>query len=635
MCGIVGYTRYSNSCHKYDIHQMIDSIRHRGPDNISVWENNNISLAHARLSIIDLKKESNQPQHFKNLHIVFNGEIFNYLEIKAELEAKGYMFLTDGDTEVILKSFHLWKEGCVDRFEGMFSFCIYDDILNELHIFRDRVGIKPLYYIHTNDSFIFASEARALYPYSKRVFDLVAIQEYFSFGYIGKERTAYTDVKKLLPGHYLKVTTENEIRIDKYWDLQNYNNNRFEGKTEESITSNLEEIMYEAFSSHMVSDVPVGIFLSGGVDSSLVTALLAKSNNNISTFTMGFSENKFNEAPLARQISEHLGTKHYEKILFLEEAKKALHDFYNIYDEPFADSSGIPTSILASFVKDNGCKVVLSADGGDELFAGYGRYEKTYRLWKRLNNMPKFGRKYLSQSMKEILNFSIDDIKWKNLGNKFSKLSDLLSGEECSILYQYIISNGNAKKAKELIGIEQNQIFRDGYLFKKGDIQGMMNWDFMNYLPDDLLVKMDRATMYHGIEGREPMLDHRIVEAVAGLPMQYKLHKNSTKYILKKILKQYIPSSLAEQPKKGFSIPLFDWFSSDLDQLFDKYLNFEMIKQTNLLDPEVVEIEMKKYKYFKKHGMSSNMERMWRLLSFMLWWEKYHQDTTNNKKNIL
>ena len=629
MCGIVGYKTYNNNNRKYNIEKMIDSIRHRGPDNISVWEENSIGLAHARLSIIDLTEESNQPQHFNNLHIVFNGEIFNYLEIKAELETNGYIFSTGGDTEVILKSFHFWKERCVDHFEGMFAFTIYDDVLNELHVFRDRVGIKPLYYIHTNDSFIFASEARALYPYSKRVFDLVAIQEYFSFGYIGKERTVYTDVRKLLPGHYLKVTTENEIQIDKYWDLLNYKNNNFEGKTEESIIADLEEIMHNAFSSHMVSDVPVGILLSGGTDSSLVTSLLSKSNDNISTFTMGFSENKFNEAPLAKQISAHLGTKHYEKILFLEEAKEALFNFYDIYDEPFADSSGIPTSILASFVKDNGYKVVLSADGGDELFAGYGRYEKTSRLWKRLENIPKFGRKYLSQSMQEILNFSIDDIKWKNLGNKFSKLSDLLSAEECSILYQYVISNGTNRKAKQLIGVDQNQIFRDEYLFDEGNIQGMMNWDFMNYLPDDLLVKMDRATMYHGIEGREPMLDHRIIEAVAGLPMQYKLHENSTKYILKKILKKYIPSSLVEQPKKGFSIPLFDWFSSDLDQLFDKYLNPEMIKQTNLLNYKVVEIEMKKYKYFKKHGMSSNIERMWRLLSFMLWWEKYHQDTTN------
>lgn len=627
MCGIVGVIGVDRSIsEQYDIAKMINSLSHRGPDNISIWQKEHVGLAHSRLSIIDLSEHANQPQHYKHLHIVFNGEIFNFREIRLELENHGYTFETNGDTEVVLKAFHHWKEACVERFYGMFAFVIYDEISNFSYMFRDRVGIKPFYYLHNDKGFLFASEPRAFYPYSLRQFDIVGLQEYFSFGYIGKERTVYNDVKKLLPGHYIILDNNNSLSIHQYWSIKQLSNSgSIIYDTPQALIEDLEPIMSDAFARNMVSDVPVGIFLSGGIDSSLVTALLSKRYNNIATFTMGFSDMQFNEAPFAKQVAEHLNVNHHEKILSLDDAKKTLFNFYDIYDEPFADSSGIPTSLISKFAKESGYKVVLSADGGDELFGGYSRYEEIHRAWSRFAKMPLILRKSLAKLLQEVQKLSTEKIMWKNLGHKISKFTDFLSSEDISILYQSVVSNSGDRFAQKLLGVSQKEIFRDLDLFDDNVMQGMLDWDFLNYLPDDLLVKVDRATMYNGIEGREPMLDHKIVEKVASLSTQYKVKGGTTKYILKEMLKRHLPTPLVERPKMGFSIPLYAWFSKNLDYLFSYYLSPELINQTNCLDPQVVSLEVKKYYYFKRRGMNSNMELMWRLLSFMLWWEKYHQ----------
>lgn len=624
MCGIAGYIKFNNSSLRINSEEMINIIRHRGPDNISCWSKNNVSLAHARLSIIDLSDDGKQPQHFEHLHIVFNGELYNYKELRKQLIDKGYHFNTHSDTEVILKAYHFWKEDCVNKFIGMFAIVIYDDKAHELIAFRDRIGIKPFYYMHKKDSFIFASEPRALYPHSNRNFDLDAIQEYFSFGYIGKEKSVYKDVRRLLPAHILKIKN-NEITIKQYWQIPVSSDKSDSFGSASEIPNQLEALMSDAFEHHMVSDVPVGVLLSGGTDSSLVTALLSSKHPNLATFTLGFVEKNYNEAPIAKKVSQQLQTTHYEKILDMETAKQGLNDFYHIYDEPFADSSGIPTSIIAAYVRENNYKVVLSADGGDELFGGYSRYQSVQNLYGKLSKLPRFSRKALSAFLRSISKIGFSEVQWKNLGAKMMKFTDILNSEEIATLYQQMISNDTEMKAKQLLGIDKPSIFRDSWLFEKSNAhQAMMNWDFLNYLPDNLLVKMDRATMFHGVEGRVPILDHRLVESVIKIPPEVKIQPGYTKSIMKNLLKRYLPDSLVDLPKKGFNAPLFDWFSSEIDKMFDTYLSPDLIKETNIFNTDIIQAEVTKYHYFKAKKMPSNMERIWRMLSFMLWWDKYH-----------
>jgi asparagine synthase (glutamine-hydrolysing) len=622
MCGITGFI--NSSLGYEDLVKLTESLKHRGPDASGYFHEGNTGLGHRRLSIIELSEMGAQPYHFKNLVLVFNGEIYNYKQIQSELINLGYSFQSNSDTEVLIKAFHKWREEAADRFIGMFAFAVFDKETKDLFLFRDRIGVKPLYYSITN-GLIFGSELKIFktLPYNLTI-DKDALYQYFKFGYITNENSIFSEVKKILPGHYLKYNN-GHTEIRRYWQPE-IKQLSFLPK-EDVVVNDLKELLISSFKYRMVSDVPVGVFLSGGVDSSLVTAILQKEYGNINTFTIGFDHPSYNEAPYAKAVADHLGTNHYEQIMDGAKAKELLYNFYKIYDEPFSDSSGIPTALVSAIAKERNSKVVLSADGGDELFCGYTHYNKIKSYIERFY-APGSGRNKVlnflitklgnSQIMRNVPNY--------NLEHRVYAYQDLILSKDIISFYEQSISNQAEKEIEFLLGKMDNFTSRRyNYNGKGNQIEQMMFWDFLHYLPDDLMVKVDRATMYNSIEGREPFLDHRLVEFAHSLPFEYKNKNGQNKYILKKILSEYLPRQFFERSKKGFSIPIFKWFSNELNDLFAVYLTPSKIKNTGVLNVSEVLKEYKKFKFYKDRNKDYNIEKMWRILSFMMWSERWNK----------
>ncbi|HSZ26369.1 MAG TPA: asparagine synthase C-terminal domain-containing protein, partial [Cytophagaceae bacterium] len=430
---------------------------------------------------------------------------------------------------------------------------------------------------------------------------------------------------KVLPGHYI-LYKGGEFHEKKYWNpFDKIENTDFKYNDEDRVMDDLEKLLTSSFQYRMVSDVPVGIFLSGGIDSSLVSSILQKSYGNINTFTIGFDNPRYNEAVYAKEVAKYIGSRHHEFILEAKKAKEYLYNFYDIYDEPFSDSSGIPTVLISEICRKEGVKVVLSADGGDELFCGYTHYEKIAKRKLKLDatsytlkKIQQASIKYTQQS--GILRKSI----LFNLEHKVLTYLDMLSAQDDISLYETSISNQSSEELKYLL-VKESQFKSTRYEGNtKFFLEKMMLWDLLHYLPDDLLVKVDRATMYNSIEGREPFLDHRIVEYSLNLPLHYKIRNGNNKYILKKILSRYIPSHLYDRPKKGFSIPIFQWFNEDLNHLFSEYITEEKLNKIEVLNTAEVMREMKKYNFYAARNQEYNIEKMWRTLSFIMWWDKWN-----------
>jgi asparagine synthase (glutamine-hydrolysing) len=621
MCGILGYV--DSNISRDSFKTALDSLAHRGPDSEGYFFDESAGLGHRRLSIIEISSAGDQPYHFENLVLIFNGEIYNYKEIRENLIKEGYLFTSNSDTEVLIKAFHKWRERAVEQFIGMFAFAIYDKSSKEIYLFRDRVGVKPLYYSLIN-GLIFGSELKAFksLPLNLTI-DQEAICQYFKFGYITNDNSIFSEIKKVLPGHYLKYK-DARCEIVQYWKPEIKS---VIPSSEERAADELESLLTSAFKYRMVADVPVGVFLSGGIDSSLVTAILQKEYGNINTFTIGFDHPSYNEAPFARQIAEKLGTNHHENILNAKFAKDLLYNFYEIYDEPFSDSSGIPTALISSIAKENNVKVVLSADGGDELFCGYSHYHQIKQYINRFYD-PDSGKNRIQDFLIEKLGDSgiLKNIFNYNLEHKIFAYQDLILSKDVISFYEQSISNQAEKEMEILIG--KNIPFKSLRYKKNGignEIQQMMCWDLLHYLPDDLLVKVDRATMYNSIEGREPFLDHRLVEFAFALPFEYKFKEGQSKYILKRILSRYIAPEFFERPKKGFSIPIFQWFSKELNTLFNEYLTSDKLRATGFLNVSEVLREFDKFRFYKEKNRAYNIEKMWRILSFMMWWEKWNK----------
>jgi len=596
MCGIAGFIGNDNR----KIVSMLDSINHRGPDDTGIFTDDKITLGHVRLSILDLSFHGHQPMEFDNLVIVFNGEVYNFKEIRESL--KEYDFYSNSDTEVVLKAFHKWGVKAVDRFIGMFAFCIYDKKEKKLFLFRDRVGVKPLYYYFDGKNFAFSSEVRALKKYKNKLeIEKDALCEYFQYGYIFDEISIYKNVKKVKPGHFLEVDLDKlDIKEKEYWSILLFFENQF-NKSEKQLIDELEELLVDAFSLRMVSDVKVGVFLSGGVDSSIVAAILQKHVGDINTFTIGFKENKYNEASFAKAVGEHIGSNHIEKYLSVDEAREILNFFSKIYDEPFGDSSGIPTFLVSRLAKENGVKVVLSADGGDEIFCGYRRYNEIAKRYNILNKLP----------FKKIFSYFLilNDYKIKHL-----KL--LLRASSFEEFYNLMVKSAKSFDIKELLGCDKNYLINWFKIGEKLDLmQDMMLWDFYRYLPDDILVKVDRATMANSIEGREPMLDHRIIEFMTQVPFEYKYKNGENKYLLKKVLERYLPKKLIYRPKQGFGIPVYEWFSKDLLNLFERYFKE---------DDEFINMKYARFLLNRvKQKKVVNINTLWFILEYKMWKKEY------------
>ena len=614
---------------------MVGVLHHRGPDDsgeeIFQSREARIGFAMKRLAIIDLSPLGHQPMSFKNLTIVFNGEIYNYRKIKKELEALGYSFLSGSDTEVILKSYHAWGPSCVKKFIGMFALALYDNIAQEVILMRDRAGVKPLYYYRKDQLILFSSELKAFHEcsdFNARV-NPDAVGQYFKYGFIPAPYAIFENTFKVKPGHYIKIDLKSrQLNEFCYWDVIDYYNQPKLDVSFEEALQKTEEILISACNYRMVADVPVGVFLSGGYDSSTVSALLQKhSGRKINTFSIGFHESQFNEATHAKKIAEYLGTEHHEHYCSVNEAKSIIPDLPSIYDEPFGDSSAIPT-ILVSKIAVKEVKVALSADAGDEIFAGYGNYSYFLDHHNRISKLPwrlrKSAAAMIHQLRPLVRRFSCF---MYNLDTRMEKFPNLLAADSPArfneIANQYFTDSAIRDLIRVPVSDRLKTAFKDHINLDTNDFMNLqLAVGYKTFLVDDILAKVDRATMSVSLEGREPLLDHRIIEYVARLPSNFKYHQGVTKYLLKEIAHRYIPKSLLDRPKMGFSIPVEQWLKSDLRYLLDTYLSKESVDRVGILNFKTVDKILKTF----YAGHRFNFSKIWFLLMFQMWAEQWLSD---------
>ena len=634
MCGLTGYlSRKANVIPvlRESLPAAVRALHHRGPDDQGVWfgADNVVGLGHARLSILDLTAHGHQPMISPDgrLAMVFNGEVYNYRDIRRELEPLGHTFSGTGDSEVILAAFCQWGVQAVNRFIGMFAIALWDRQERRLTLLRDRLGVKPLYYGWDGNTLWFGSELKALraFRHWQAETDPVALAEYFQLGYINAPRSIYRNVFKLPPGHWLELGPQGEPVVRRYWSVLDALHTPLTG-SEDELTEQLETLLIDAFRLRMVSDVPVGMFLSGGIDSSLVTALLQKHYGNIHTFTIGFNEAGHNEAPHARRVAEHLGTNHTERILETDEAKRILPRWGDLYDEPFQDSSGIPTYLVSKIASEQ-VKVVLSADGGDELFSGYGVYEGVLKHVARRARIPSVLRHAvvatgnilpleridemiaLSPLPRSVVKLLRDKLTWRAC-----RIYDYLSVPTNGAMFEQAFTFWKPRAIQALTGAYE-RVRETADVYPGSFAEQMCLWDLHNYLPGDILTKVDRATMHASIEGREPLLDHRLVEFAFSLPFQLRQGALGPKHLLRKVLYRHVPRALIDRPKQGFGIPLGRWLTGSMRSLVSDYLAPARIHAQGLLDPGMVARMVRRL----DAGDPAAVNRVWLLLAFQLW----------------
>jgi asparagine synthase (glutamine-hydrolysing) len=633
MCGIVGYIDFSKNTNLDHLEKMVSSLGHRGPDASSFrnWDNVNytVGLGHTRLSIIDLSSEANQPmvRDDLSLAIIFNGEIYNFKEIKKELILNNYNFKTNSDTEVLLVAFHLWGIECLNRLNGMFAFTIYDSKNNELFIARDRVGVKPLYYYQTNDLFLFSSELKSFHhhPRFKKIKDNNSVASFLKLGFIPAPHTIFNDCYKLDAGSYLTINLKNkDIRKAKYWDVTNFFSEEKSLLSEKEILDDIEELLVSSFKFRMIADVPVGVFLSGGYDSSTVAAIIqANSEEKINTYSIGFGEEKFNEAPFAKAIANHIGSNHNELYCSVDDAKSLIELIPKIYDEPFGDSSAIPTLLVSKFASEQ-VKVVLSGDGGDEIFCGYGKYFEKIHQFNKIANIKGFEKQFYNKLSGTLIKSGIIALIPELYANKIIKTKKVLNETDYREKYRHRIEPTHINE------LDLNKLLMSSFTNQKtaydkinshsksaSIIDILMSIDFQTNLVDDLLVKVDRASMAFGLEVREPLLDYRLIEYLAKVPSDLKFSNNIPKYLLRKITHKYIPKELLDRPKMGFAIPKEIWLKKELAK-FTK----EVILDTASSDVfNKKELEKTLRKYYRQDD--SDSEKIWNLLMFQMWWKEW------------
>ncbi|MBW2998205.1 asparagine synthase (glutamine-hydrolyzing) [Candidatus Woesearchaeota archaeon] len=585
MCGIVGFNFKDRELLK----KMIKTLNHRGPDNHGFYEDSKISLGHARLSIIDLKKGKQPLKNEKStVWIVFNGEIFNFQELRRDLEKKDHIFETDTDTEVIIHGYEEYGYDIVKKLNGQFSFCIYDAVKRELFIARDRIGIKPLYYYKKDETLMFASELKAILQdlRVKRDIDKSVIRDYVSYGYVPSPKSIFKNVYKLDPGHYLIYKLkENRLFLKKYWDLHYVPSKTSFNKAKKELLSKLSNSVQK----RLIADVPLGAFLSGGIDSSTIVALMSKLKKDVKTFSVGF-EGQDDELELAKKTSDMYSTDHKEFVVSPAEFDLFPKLVYYA-DEPFSDSSLIPTYIVSKMAAKH-VKVALSGDGGDENFAGYNRYVKN--KYERLySKVPIYNDRF--KRIKEIA-------KEKNDSLRFIK------GNEFFI---------DSEKDK-LLNFKYEQSFKQKHIVNyKDKTNNLLYMDVKTTLVEDYLKKVDVASMANSLEVRTPFLDHKFMEFSASLPGSYKTKGLDKKHILKKAVKGLIPDEVIEGKKRGFSIPLDNWLRKDLkDELYS--LTMKCCSR-GYFNKDYVE------KLWEEHlsNKRDNRARLWNLVSFEIWCRIY------------
>lgn len=645
MCGFAGIFRYRNlsSSQIAEIAvNMGDAIRHRGPDDFGTWSDDEaqITLVHRRLSIVDLSAAGHQPMVSASSRyvIAFNGEIYNHLKIRKELEAAGFHVTWKGhsDTETLLASIEAWglHESLV-KASGMFAFALWDRQERELHLARDRMGEKPLYYGWQNGVLLFGSELKALkaHPAFDGEIDRTSISLQMRYSYIPAPYSIYKGIKKLMPGSFLSLSGSSDILCDptEYWSLCDVIARGKERtlRASDDVITKLDDLLSSAVSKQAIADVPLGTFLSGGIDSSLITSLMqAQSSSPVKTFTIGFDENGYNEAEYAKAVASHLGTEHTELYISARQTLDVIAILPEIYDEPFSDSSQIPTYLVSKMTRQH-VTVALSGDGGDELFGGYNRYLGTERWWNLTRRIPLHLRHLASGSLTSIdasywdrLGSIIAPVSnkkiWNNLANNIAKLAGVLAVDESARLYEHFTTHWSDPSALVINGPDFHVQSRGSAIQLDSIVEKMMALDTLSYLPDDILVKVDRAAMAASLETRVPFLDHSVIEFAWSLPLEMKIRNGRGKWILRQILEKYIPKDLIDRPKMGFGIPLESWLRGPLRLWAEELLDESRLRREGFFKPEVIRRKWLEH----LSGHRNWQHHLWDVLMFQAWLER-------------
>ena len=647
MCGIVGC--YQSTGKRSDLGAAVTSMAgmlvHRGPDDGGEWHDAEVGIAlgHRRLAVIDLSPEGHQPMVSESGRyvIAFNGEIYNFRDLRTELEPLGHRFRGHSDTEIALASIEEWGLiTALRRFVGMFALALWDREAHSLHLSRDRLGEKPLYYGWVGNGFIFGSELKALraHPRWRGDIDRDALALFVRHNYIPAPYSIYKGIQKLRPGTVLSIksggSTDNTAAPVSYWSartaVENGTKNPFVENTVEA-TDQLDRLLREVVLQKMVADVPLGAFLSGGVDSSTVVALMqAQSSRAVRTFTIGFHESEYNEAEASKAVAQHLGTDHTELYVTPAEAMDVIPSLPTLYDEPFADSSQIPTYLVSKLTRQH-VTVSLSGDGGDELFGGYNRYFLGRSIWKRIGWVPWSVRKLGSHAVVAMspkmwngvsrqLSFLLPrGTRVSNPGDKSHKLAAILSVHDPEAMYHGLVSHWEQPEAVLVDGKEPFTVLTDRSQW--ADLvdftERMMYLDLVTYLPDDILVKIDRASMAVSLEARVPLLDHRVVEFAWRLPLSMKVRNGQGKWLLRQVLYKYVPRELIERPKMGFGVPIDDWLRGPLRHWAEALLADDRLKREGYFNPQPIRQKWSEHLSGKRNWQY----HLWDILMFQAWLE--------------
>ncbi len=643
MCGIGGHIDLKRQSTKETLEllaqDMAKAMLHRGPDAQGVWTDaeNGIVLAHARLSIIDLSDAGLQPMTSASGRyvLVYNGEIYNAPEILAELGPKAPQMKGRSDTEVILEACAYWGvEATVKKLIGMFAFALWDRQEKTMTLVRDRFGIKPLYYAQQGDLFLFGSELKALTAHKgwKQEIDRNALASYMRFSYVPAPQSIYHGVSKLAPGHILTVQPDGTTESNPFWSLQEVAAHGLaipSDLSDQEAEQQLDDLIRDAVKRRMVADVPLGAFLSGGIDSSTVVAVMqAQSPAKVHTYSIGLEMDGYNEAEQAKAIATHLGTDHTELYVSPKDAQEVIPSLATYYDEPFADSSQIPTFLVSKLAR-NSVTVALSGDGGDELFCGYNRYLWGDKIWNQVGGLSNFLKTISGGAISALSPQTWDNLsklipansRPRQMGIKMHKVANVLSAQDDMALYRRLISFWDQPENLVPGAQEQQNCLWDENIKDHIPpfIERMQVLDGLTYMPDDILTKVDRASMAVSLEARVPLLDHRIAEFAFHLPRHQRVRDGQGKWLLRNVLARYVPRALFQRPKMGFGIPIGEWLKGSLREWADDLLSTEKLEADGMLNAQPIQ------QVWQQHlsGQINAETQLWTVLMFQSWREKW------------